>query len=70
MFKHVLLQHITYNEWLPIVLGVDYMDVLDIVPVNYGYSNRYDKTVNPTIINSFASAAFRFGHTLIQGMLE
>ena len=66
----VLFQHITYNEWLPIVLGVDFMEELDIVPLSYGFSNRYDKTVNPTVINSFASAAFRFGHTLIQGMLE
>ena len=65
-----VFQHITYNEWLPIVLGADFMDELDILPVTYGYNGRYDKTVNPTIINSFAAAAFRFGHTLIQGMLE
>jgi len=64
------MQHITYNEWLPIVLGVDFMDELDILPVTYGYSGRYDKTVNPTVLNSFASAAFRFGHTLVQGMLD
>ena len=81
-------QHITYNEWLPLVLGLDFMEELDIGPINYGYSNRYDpkvrpsrefsfqvsylnvSKVNPTVINSFASAAFRFGHTLIQGMLE
>jgi hypothetical protein len=24
------LQHITYNEWLPLVLGVEYMEELDI----------------------------------------
>jgi len=64
------MQHITYNEWLPIVLGTDFMDELDIIPVNYGYSSRYDEKVNPTVINSFAAAAFRFGHTLIQGMLD
>lgn len=69
------------------MLGLDFMEELDIGPINYGYSNRYDSKVriskriyflkmlidlkvNPTVINSFASAAFRFGHTLIQGMLE
>jgi peroxidase len=64
------MQHITYNEWLPIVLGTDYMDQLDILPVTHGHSNKYSATVNPTILNSFATAAFRFGHTLIQGMME
>jgi peroxidase len=63
-------QHITYNEWLPIVLGTDFMAELDILPMPYGYNNKYDPTVNPTITNVFASAAFRFGHTLVQGMLE
>ena len=63
-------QHITYNEWLPIVLGVDFMEELDILPLSYGYSTRYDAKVNPTVINAFATAAFRFGHSLIQGMLE
>ena len=67
---HLFPQHITYNEWLPIVLGTDYMDQLDILPLTHGHSNSYRDTVNPTIINSFAAAAFRFGHTLIQGMLE
>ena len=66
----VILQHITYNEWLPIVLGTEYMSELDILPVTYGYNNKYDAKVNPTITNVFAAAAFRFGHTLVQGMLE
>ena len=52
------------------MLGSDYMAELDILPVSYGYSNKYDSKVNPSILNSFAAAAFRFGHSLIQGTLE
>ena len=55
---------------LPIVLGPDYMSELDILPVSYGYNNKYDPKVNPTIANHFATASFRFGHTLVQGMLD
>ena len=52
------------------MVGVEYMEELDILPVVEGYSSRYDPSINPSILNSFATAAFRFGHTLIQGMLE
>merc|ERR1712227_674050 len=65
-----LFQHITYNEWLPIVLGKSVMAQHNILPVTVGYSDRYDPVVNPSIINSFAAAAFRFGHTLVQGLLN
>ena len=64
------MQHITYNEWLPIVLGKEYMDQLDILPLSHGHSTKYSQAINPTILNSFATAAFRFGHTLVQGLLE
>ena len=40
-------QHITYNKWLPLVLGLDFMEELDIGPINYGYSKRYNPKVRP-----------------------
>ena len=65
-----LFQHITYNEWLPVVIGTDFMAELDILPLTHGLSSKYNAKINPTILNSFATAAFRFGHTLVQGLLE
>ena len=55
---------------MPAVLGADYTSQLDLLPSSQGYSNKYDSEVNPSITNVFATAAFRFGHTLVQGMLE
>nr|XP_011763710.1 peroxidasin-like protein [Macaca nemestrina] len=56
------LQHITYSHWLPKVLGDPGTRMLR------GYRG-YNPNVNAGIINSFATAAFRFGHILINPIL-
>nr|CAD7198913.1 unnamed protein product [Timema douglasi] len=64
------IQHITYNEFLPLILGRDYMDRFDLTPKESGYSRLYDDTLNAGITNVFSTAAFRFGHTLVQGHIK
>ncbi|XP_041772319.1 peroxidasin isoform X2 [Anopheles merus] len=58
-----IMQHITYEHWLPMVLGERGMAQL-------GEYRGYDSNVNPTIYNEFATAAFRFGHSLINPILH
>lgn len=64
------MQHITYNEFLPIIVGREKMQRLGMLPLEYGFSEDYDEELNPTIMNEFAAAAYRFGHSLIQGREE
>lgn len=33
----------------------------------YGYSSDYDSNVNPCVTSEFSTAAFRFGHTVVDG---
>ncbi|XP_037084825.1 peroxidase-like [Pollicipes pollicipes] len=61
-------QHIIYNEWLPIIVGFDYARDHDLLPLTSGFSAAYDKDVNPTASNEFATAAFRFGHSMLRDM--
>jgi len=63
-------QHIVYNEWLPVVLGQQYMNRYGLKTLGDGYSNSYKSNIDPRITNEFATAAFRFGHTLIPGILK
>uniref|UniRef100_T1J8N9 Chorion peroxidase n=1 Tax=Strigamia maritima TaxID=126957 RepID=T1J8N9_STRMM len=64
------IQHITYNEFLPILLGIHLMHLNDLLPLEDGFSFNYDSHVNPSILNEFSTAAFRFGHSLIQGIIH
>ena len=48
-------QNIIYTEYLPIILGSDYL----------GNYKEYDSSVDVTIANGFATAAYRFGHSQI-----
>ncbi|KAL7647414.1 UNVERIFIED_CONTAM: hypothetical protein RMT77_001010 [Armadillidium vulgare] len=65
-----LVQQFTFNEFLPIVLGPDLMDEYDLTlkpatsyfnTFNYGY----DPNLRADAPNVFATAAFRFGHSLV-----
>ena len=53
------IQAITYNDWLPILVGEDAIAAYE----------GYDASVNPGISVEFSTAAFRFGHTLLSSDL-
>ncbi|XP_043669613.1 uncharacterized protein LOC122629844 isoform X1 [Vespula pensylvanica] len=67
------LQHITYEEFVPIILGEQETNLRNLRPLTSGYrewsENPDDPTNDPTIANSFAAAAFRFAHTLLPGLM-
>ena len=46
------------------------MDIFELKLLPKNYYNGYNDTINPTIANSFASAAFRFGHSLVKSTLR
>ncbi|CAG9862575.1 unnamed protein product [Phyllotreta striolata] len=58
-----VMQHVTFKHWLPIILGKKGYEKL-------GDYERYDPNLNPSISNVFATAALRFGHTLINPVLH
>ncbi|EEC04004.1 oxidase/peroxidase, putative [Ixodes scapularis] len=71
--RHIMaaaVQYITYNEFLPMALGEDLMVRYNLTLLKEGYWHGYDPEVNLALSNSFQSAAFRFGHTFIQGMVR
>ncbi|XP_055490066.1 peroxidasin homolog isoform X2 [Leucoraja erinacea] len=57
------MQHLTYKHWLPKILG-------DVGMKRMGRYTNYNPNVNGGILNAFATAAFRFGHTLINPILH
>ncbi|XP_035217654.1 chorion peroxidase-like [Stegodyphus dumicola] len=65
-----VIQHITYSEFLPLLLGNRVMSSYGLSPKLSGYSFDYDPDLNPAIINSFAAATNRFGHTIVQSSAE
>ena len=54
------IAHITYSEFLPHLLG----------PNAISAYKGYDPTVNATISEEFAGAAFRFGHSIVSANLQ
>ena len=65
-----LIQQITYKEWLPIILDRSQLVRHGLELQSFGQTRSYNPQVDPTIRNVFASAAFRFGHSLIRTSLS
>ncbi|XP_012286670.1 peroxidasin [Orussus abietinus] len=57
------MQHVTFRHWMPRVFGEEVEDLL-------GPYSGYDPDLDASISNVFATAALRFGHSLIQPELQ
>ncbi|KOX80149.1 Peroxidasin like protein [Melipona quadrifasciata] len=68
------LQHITYQEFIPIILGEQETNLRDLRPLKSGYrqwtADTNESGTDPSVANSFAAAAFRFAHTLLPGLMK
>ncbi|XP_075973144.1 salivary peroxidase/catechol oxidase-like [Anticarsia gemmatalis] len=64
-----MIQHITYREFLPIVLGNEVIHRFELELQKKGYYKGYNPKINPSPASSFGSAAFRFGHSLVQSSM-
>ncbi|XP_071549774.1 salivary peroxidase/catechol oxidase-like isoform X2 [Panulirus ornatus] len=65
-----LIQQITYQEFLPVVLGNERMVEYDLFPETSGLVDTYDPSIDASIANAFGTAAYRFGHTLVNDFLK
>ena len=61
------MQQVVYGEYLPVVLGTEAMKDNGL---QLNKNSNYDDDTDPSITNSFATAAYRFGHSMIQGIIE
>ncbi|XP_038220482.1 peroxidase-like [Zerene cesonia] len=53
------MQHITYKYWLPALTGKSFDELYD------SYDVGYNSDIDPTVTNSFATAAFHFVNSLL-----
>ncbi|KAG7170792.1 Chorion peroxidase-like 8 [Homarus americanus] len=64
------IQHITFKEFLPLLLGEDVMKQYDLILRRTGYWDGYNPSTDPSMTVAFISAAFRFGHSLLPSAVE
>ena len=61
------IQVVVYNEWLPAILGEETRSKhrLQLAP-----DSQYHPEIDSSIRNEFSTAAYRFGHSLVQDIFE
>jgi len=61
------IQHITYNEYLPVLLGAETMKLFSLSPAEGSKKlHLYDPTFDPRVTNEYAASAGRFGHSMVR----
>ena len=65
-----LVQQITYGEFLPRLIGRDYLDRFGLGLLPSGYYNEYDPDCSAMMKNEIAAAVYRLGHTLLKPSFE
>lgn len=63
------IQHVTYNEFLPRLLGQSTMTKYDLTLKSSGYFTGYNPSIIPNTGLAFATASYRL-HSLIQGKIK
>lgn len=63
------VQHISYNEFLPVILGQEKMAQLGIQLTDGQYSGTYEPNTNAQILAAFSTAAYRL-HTMIPKTID
>jgi peroxidase len=58
-------QNIVYGEFLPALIGEDLAKLYNLLPLESGFVHEYDDSIYAQTINEVATAAFRYGHTVI-----
>lgn len=57
------------REFLPIVVGPEVTDLFELRLVRNGFYDGYSEQINAAVANSFSTAAFRFGHSMVQNSI-
>uniref|UniRef100_A0A182P084 Chorion peroxidase n=1 Tax=Anopheles epiroticus TaxID=199890 RepID=A0A182P084_9DIPT len=65
------MQHITYAEFVPVIVGNGTAARMGLLPESDdSLADTYNASVDASIANVFAGAAFRFAHTLLPGLMK
>lgn len=59
-----LFNHVTYNEYLPSLIGPAYSKLYGLYPLTWGYTYNYNPKLYNSISNEFVTAGFRLHHLI------